>query len=100
MRAILFVVMTSSGCAFITERENLMTFVHHHGKPKFYFSTKDKLKTKFFLNKANWEILLVIRIINHIYLKISWFLYTDILWPVLRGSQPLQETAHLQGEDH
>lgn len=26
--------------------------------------------------------------------------FADILWPVLCGSQPLQEAAHLHGEDH
>ena len=33
-------------------------------------------------------------------LSILICIFSDILWPVLCGSQPLQEAAHLHGEDH
>lgn len=98
MRAFRVAVMASGGCAF-RERENLTTAFYrvgwweisavvHHGAMKFFFRF-------LFLPWRNWTFWSwgILSILICIF-------FSDILWPVLCGSQPLQEAAHLHGEDH
>ena len=84
------------------QRENLTTAFYrvgwweisavvHHGAIKFFFFFVSSLKELNFLKLRDFSVGI---------LSILICIFSDILWPVLCGSQPLQEAAHLHGEDH
>lgn len=111
MRAFRVAVMASGGCAFSRERISRPRFIgsdddersprrsRRSSRPtEFFLSTSEKLKNNFFKKLVERFSLLPELLITFIFLFLDFD--TDILWPVLRGSQPLQEAAHLHGEDH
>ena len=99
MRAFRVAVMASGGCAF---RERI-------SRPLFIGSDDERSQPSFIT--AQWNFFFFVSSLKELnFLKLRDFsvgilsilicIFSDILWPVLCGSQTLQEAAHLHGEDH